>query len=101
MIGLKRKLFHDVRTYQLIRLVATGLFVYCMVLVINDTGKQGNGVLIIDEQEDIPLPGQFNLLEDAAQFNGAMRRPQKKCTLGKYVNVGFHRDHFHLRQLNC
>ena len=97
MIGLKQKLFHDVRTYQLIRLVTTGLFVYCMVLVINDTSKQDNGVLVIDEEEDITLPGQFNLLEDAAQLNGAMRRPQKKCTLGKYVNVGLPRDHFHLK----
>ena len=76
----KRKLFHGVQTYQMIRLISVGTFIYFVVLVVNDNEKRES---IIDDQEEILLPGQFNLLEDAAQFNGAMRRPQKNCTLGK------------------
>lgn len=93
MIPFKRKLFHDVRTYQMIRLTSVGIFIFFIVLVVHDNRKD-DGVSIIDEQEEILLPGQFNLLEEISQFNGAMRRPQKKCTLGKpFVDVFFIRYH--------
>ena len=96
MIVLKnRKLFLNVRIYHTIWLVATGLLLYCVVTAINNSFGENNELImtVVDkqqasnkQQEEILLPGQFNLVEDAVMFNGAMMRPPKECTLGKMKN---------------
>lgn len=30
------------------------------------------------------IPGVFNLMEDAARFNGTLQRPIKECSFGKF-----------------
>jgi len=96
MIVLNRKLFSNVLIYHTIWLVGIGLLIYCVVTAINNSFWDNNKsimIAVIDEpasndkqQEDFLIPGQFNLVEDAVMFNGAMMRPPKECTLGKMEN---------------
>ena len=41
----------------------------------------------VDKGDDIVLPGPFNLVEDVVQFNGALIRPPKECTIGKWGHI--------------
>ena len=87
MINFNRKLCLSIRICHTAWLVATGLLLYCMVTAINNLGENELVDLVIDKQEEILLPGKFNLVEDAVVFNGALMRPPKECTLGKTSHV--------------
>jgi len=56
-----------------------------MVMAISSNFGETKLIIHESNQEEVILPGRFNLVEDAARFNGAMMRPPKECTLGKLL----------------
>ena len=52
------------------------------------------------EKTQVLLPGKYNLVEDAAKYNGAMQRPPKECTLGRLIIIILI-YYFKLHLFNC
>ena len=46
--------------------------------------KTSSSLVTVDLNAGHKFPGKFNLIEEAAQFNGALRRPSKACSSGVF-----------------